>query len=337
MKRDEKNIEARGAANVHQESSAAVTVKQQVKTAAGAVNGQQTKVMVPETNTQQVTRAAAANGQRKVSAAAVRVRKTAVVIGASGGIGESVATAFFKKGYNVVCGYHFNQMAAEALADRLMAARAGKMNRAAAGGDVMSERVGKMNRAAAVGVDVTDEQSVAAFFDAVAKTFGCVDVLVNAGGVSRPNLLIDVKKEDICAEVGTNLVGVMLTCREAAKIMMRFGGGRIINIASVWGVVGAAVESTYSGAKAGVIGFSRALSKELGGANITVNCISPGAVKTAMTAHLSKADFDAIKRESPIEKMVTPKAIAQTAVFLAGSAGEFITGQNIVVDCGWTA
>ena len=160
--------------------------------------------------------------------------------------------------------------------------------------------------------------------------------MVNAGGVSRPNLLIDVKKEDICAEVGTNLIGVMLTCREAAKIMMRFGSGRIINIASVWGVVGSAVESTYSGAKAGVIGFSRALSKELGGANITVNCISPGAVKTAMTAHLSKADFDAIRRESPIEKLVTPKAIAKTAVFLAGSAGEFITGQNIVVDCGWT-
>lgn len=249
----------------------------------------------------------------------VRVKKTAVVIGASGGIGESVATAFFKKGYNVVCGYHFNQIAAEALADRLTAARAGKTN-----------------RAVALAVDVTDEQSVAAFFDAVTKTFGRVDVLVNAGGVSRPNLLIDVKKEDLCAEVCTNLIGVMLTCREAAKIMMRFGGGRIINIASVWGVVGSAVESTYSGAKAGVIGFSRALSKELGGANITVNCISPGAVKTAMTAHLSKADFDAIRRESPIEKLVTPKAIAQTAVFLAGSAGEFITGQNIVVDCGWT-
>lgn len=250
----------------------------------------------------------------------VRVKKTAVVIGASGGIGESVATAFFKKGYNVVCGYHFNQMAAEALADRLTA----------------EALAGKTNRAVALGVDVTDEQSVAAFFDEATKTFGRVDVLVNAGGVSRPNLLIDVKKEDICAEVGTNLIGVMLTCREAAKIMMRFGSGRIINIASVWGVVGSAVESTYSGAKAGVIGFSRALSKELGGANITVNCISPGAVKTAMTAHLSKADFDAIRRESPIEKLVTPKAIAQTAVFLAGSAGEFITGQNIVVDCGWT-
>ena len=265
------------------------------------------------------------------------------MIGASGGIGESVAAAFFKKGYNVVCGYHFNQMAAEALADKLTASCVG--NYAAACVDVMDERVGKMNRAVALGVDVTDEQSVAAFFDEATKTFGRVDVLVNAGGVSRPNLLIDVKKEDICAEVGTNLVGVMLTCREAAKIMMRFGGGKIINIASVWGVVGSAVESTYSGAKAAISNFTQWLAVHFSKIGIRVNAIAPGFFSTKQNAALlwnadgtPTARTGKILAATPMGRFGEAEELVGAVLFLLNNdAASFITGVVLPIDGGFSA
>lgn len=243
--------------------------------------------------------------------------KTAVIIGGSGGIGKEVATAFFKKGYNCAIGYFSNEKIATTLANTL-------------------NNKSKNNRATALKIDTQNEASVNDFFAQVTKIFGQIDVMVNCSGVSHPNLLIDCSSADINHEIGVNLYGTIMCAKAVAPIMISAGFGRIINISSMWGVSGSAFETTYSATKAGVIGFDRALAKELASANITVNTICPGAVKTKMNAHLTACDYAQIKKDTPLGSLISAKEIAQTALFLASSSAKNITGQTITIDGGFT-
>lgn len=239
--------------------------------------------------------------------------KTVVVIGASGEIGKHICTKFYKRGYNVIAGYCSNNVTN--LADKLNY---------------------KKNRLCPLFIDLQNEQSIEQFFINTISIFGRIDVLVNCAGVSFPNLLIDTDFLQVKKEIDVNLLGVISACKHAVKNMLNGCGGRIINIASIWGVVGGAMETTYSATKAGLIGFSKALAKEVGSANITVNCISPGAVKSKMNAHLNKTDYEEIKSNTPLGKIITAKEVANCAVFLASNSAQNITGQNIVIDGGFT-
>ena len=224
--------------------------------------------------------------------------KTVVVIGASGEIGKHICTKFYKRGYNIIAGYCSNNVTN--LADKLNY---------------------KKNRLCPLFIDLQNEQSIEKFFNNAISIFGRIDVLVNCAGVSFPNLLIDTDFLQVKKEVDVNLLGVISACKHAVKNMLNGCG---------------AMETTYSATKAGLIGFSKALAKEVGSANITVNCISPGAVKSKMNAHLNKTDYEEIKSNTPLGKIITAKEVANCAVFLASNSAQNITGQNIVIDGGFT-
>lgn len=241
--------------------------------------------------------------------------KTVVIIGASGGIGNEICKAFYKKGYNIFASYCNNKKAIDALC--------GNLNY-------------KDNRICQFYLNLKDQLSIDKFFNKAISIFGKIDVLINCAGVSFPNLLIDCNLNEIENEIDINLKSVILCCKHAVTHMIKFSGGKIINIGSIWGTVGGSYESTYSATKAGVIIFSKALAKEVGSSNITVNCISPGAIKTNMISNLIKEDVQEIINNTPLKKLATAKQIAKTAIFLASNNANSITGQNIVIDGGFT-
>ena len=240
--------------------------------------------------------------------------KNVIIIGASGAIGKEMVRAFYNKGYNVFGGYFSNKNELDALIKKLK---------------------NKNNRVCFEQVDLSSEESIKKFFNSFAKVFGKVDVLVNCAGVSRPNLLMDVNSSDLSSEISINLTGTIISCKEALNHFNDHGGS-IINIGSIWGSVGGAFETTYSATKGGVIAFSKALAKEVGSAGIRVNVISPGLVKSPINNHLTRQDYEAVKSEAPLNRIATAKEIAACATFLASNNARSITGQNIVIDAGFT-
>lgn len=229
-----------------------------------------------------------------------------LVTGASRGIGYAVARAFAERGDTVFATY-------KSTADTLPALE--KENLA---GEVIP-----------VYCDVSDEESVKDLFAEV----GEVDVLVNNAGIAQFSLLSDISGNDWDRMLDTNLKSAFLCSREGSKDMIRRGFGRIINISSVWGIVGASCESHYSASKAGLCGFTRALAKELGPSGITVNCVSPGVIDTDMNAHLSDEDMAALCDETPLGKIGKPEDVAQAVLFFADAP--FVTGENLSVGGGF--
>ncbi|MBQ8003899.1 MAG: SDR family oxidoreductase [Oscillospiraceae bacterium] len=229
-----------------------------------------------------------------------------IVTGASRGIGYAVSRAFAKRGDTVFATYKSTKDTLFRLAEEELA------------GKVIP-----------VYCDVSDEQSVKRIFAEV----GNVDILVNNAGIAQFALLSDITGEDWDGMLDTNLKSAFLCSREASKGMIRRGFGRIINISSVWGIVGASCESHYSASKAGLIGFTRALAKELGPSGITVNCVSPGVIDTDMNAHLSAEDMRALCEETPLGKIGKPEDVAQAVLFFADAA--FVTGENLSVGGGF--
>ena len=242
--------------------------------------------------------------------------KTAVITGASGGIGSAAALAFAQDGYNVALQYNKNRDRAFALAEKI-------------------EKAFNVS-ALPVQADVSSSQAVGRMFDEIEKFFGRADVLVNNAGIAQQRLFTDITDEEWKKMLGTNLDGVFYCSREVLKrFMIKTHSGVILNISSMWGQVGASCEVHYSAAKAGVIGLTKALAKEVGLSGIRVNCIAPGVVMTDMMKSFDEQTIIELREETPLNTLGTPEDIAQAAVFLCSDKAKFITGQVMGVNGGF--
>lgn len=238
-----------------------------------------------------------------------------LVTGGSRGIGRATCLAFAKAGYDVAVNYAGNQAAAE---DTAQACR----------------ELNPEGKVAVYAANVADADAVDAMFKAVKADFGALDVLVNNAGITRDNLIALTKPEDFDAVVATDLRGVFLCMKAASRIMMRQRHGRIINVSSVVGLRGNTGQVSYSAAKAGVVGMTKSLAKELGLRNITVNAVAPGFIQTDMTGALDDKQKAAATQNIPLNRLGTPEDIAGVIAFLASDAAAYITGQVLPVDGG---
>ena len=239
--------------------------------------------------------------------------KTALVTGASRGIGRAVALALAAAGARVAINYAGNVKAAEEV----------KAAVETAGGTAILCQA-----------DVADSAAVEAMVAAVAKEFGTIDILVNNAGITRDTLLVRMKDEDFAKVLDTNLKGVFYCTKAVSKLMMKKRAGRIVNMASVVGLVGNAGQANYAAAKAGVIGFSKSVAKELASRGITVNVVAPGFIGTDMTADLPETVKEKALADIPLGKMGEPEDVANAVLFLASDQASYITGQVVNVDGG---
>lgn len=239
--------------------------------------------------------------------------KVAVVTGASGGIGRAIAVAFGKAGASVAVHYNGNEAKAAAV----------KAEIEEAGGKAEIFRC-----------NVADFDACSEFIKSVVKTFGKIDILVNNAGTTRDGLIMGMSEDDFDAVLDTNLKGSFNCIRFASRQMMRKKYGRIINITSVSGVAGNAGQANYSASKAGLIGLTKSVAKELASRNITANAIAPGFVKTEMTDVLPDDVKETAMKQIPLARFAEPEDIANAAVFLASDMASYITGQVLLVDGG---
>ena len=241
--------------------------------------------------------------------------RTVVVTGGSRGIGAEIVRAFAKNGDNIVLNYNRSKDKAEDLAKEVM--------------QMYNVQV------MVVKADVSKPDQVEFLIKTAIQVFGRIDVLVNNAGVSLYNLLIDSSVEQIQEIINTNLNSCIYACKYASENMISNQSGKIINISSMWGITGGSGESVYSASKAGMIGFSKALAKELGFSGITVNVVAPGAIETDMLASLSDETKQEVAEETAVGRLGKPSDIASVVVFLASSGADYITGQVISVDGGY--
>lgn len=234
--------------------------------------------------------------------------KTVIITGASRGIGKTMAVLFAIKGYNVLINYNHSENEAFKLYNRLQE---------------------KGLNIALFKADVSKREQVDAMVDNCISSFGKVDILINNAGISQQKVFIDISEHEWDEMVNINLNGVFNCSQSVLRYMINQKKGKIINISSIWGMVGAACEVHYSAAKAGVIGLTKALSKELGPSNIQVNCIAPGIVKTDMMSSFSEDELNELKDATPLMRLGKSKDIAACALFLASENTDFITGQVI--------
>ena len=239
--------------------------------------------------------------------------KTALVTGASRGIGRAVAVALASAGAKVAVNYAGNDTAAEET----------KAAIEAAGGTAIL-----------VKADIADSEAVEKMVADTVAAFGQIDILVNNAGITRDGLLMRMKNEDFDAVINTNLKGVYYTTKAVTKLMMKKRYGRIINMASVVGLTGNAGQANYSAAKAGVIGFSKTVAKELASRGITCNMVAPGLIATDMTKDLPEKAKEAMMTSIPLGRAGQPEDVAQAVLFLASDNASYITGQVINVDGG---
>ena len=239
--------------------------------------------------------------------------KCALVTGASRGIGRAVALKLASEGAKVALNFAGNEAAANEVRQEIEAA----------GG-----------QAILVKADVANEAAVQEMVQKTADAFGRIDILVNNAGITRDGLLARMKEEDWDAVLSTNLKGVFLTTKAVAKLMMKQRAGRIVNMASVVGVTGNAGQANYSAAKAGVIGFTKTIARELASRGVTVNAVAPGFIDTDMTSVLSDKAKEAALTGIPLGRMGTPEDVADAVLFLASDQASYVTGQVLHVDGG---
>lgn len=241
-------------------------------------------------------------------------QKTVLVTGASRGIGKATAQLFAANGYRVAVNYNQSQYEACALVEDLLA---------------------QNQTAFAVCADVSDPRQVCDMVEQVMEQFGSIDVLINNAGIAQQKLFTDLTEDDWDHMFDVNVKGLFHCCQAALPRMITAKQGKIINISSIWGIAGASCEVHYSAAKAAVIGFTKALAKEVGPSNIQVNCIAPGAIQTDMNAHLREDELQEIISQIPLQRMGRPQEIAETCLFLASDRADYITGQVISPNGGW--
>ena len=239
--------------------------------------------------------------------------KTAIVTGGSRGIGRAAALSLAEAGADVAVIYAGNTAAAEETV-RLI------------------EEKGR--KGLAIQCDVADEAAVTAMVKDVKKELGRIDILVNNAGITRDGLLMIMKEADWQAVLDTNLTGAFHCTKAVTRLMMKQRSGSIINITSVVGETGNAGQANYAAAKAGLIGFTKSVAKELASRNIRCNAIAPGCIETDMTAVLGEDTVDAMIKTIPMGRVAQPEEVAKAVLFLASDDASYITGQTLNVDGG---
>ena len=240
-------------------------------------------------------------------------RKVAFITGGSRGIGKEVATKFAENGYNIVINYVSDKTNVEQL---------------------RNEWESKGVKTLILKADVKKTEEVENVVKTAIDTFGKIDVLVNNAGITRDNLLMRMSEEEFDKVIETNLKGTFIVTKAVTKYMMKKRSGSIINLSSVVGVAGNAGQCNYSASKAGVIGFTKSVAKELASRNIRANAVAPGFIETDMTAVLSDAVKENIHNQIPLKRMGTAKEVANLIYFLGSDESSYITGQVINVDGG---
>ena len=239
--------------------------------------------------------------------------KTAVITGGSRGIGRAVCLELAKGGANVVLCYAGNESAASETVSACEALGA---------------------KALAVKCDVSDGAQVKNLMDEAVKAFGRIDILVNNAGITRDGLLMMMKEEDFDAVISSNLRGTFLCMKAVSRLMMKQRCGRIVNLSSVVGLRGNAGQVNYAASKAGVIGMTKSLAKELASRGVTVNAVAPGFIDTDMTAAMTEAAKTATLAAIPMQRLGKPEDVAKAVAFLASDSAAYITGQVLAVDGG---
>ncbi|MBU9720382.1 MULTISPECIES: 3-oxoacyl-[acyl-carrier-protein] reductase [Bacillaceae] len=239
--------------------------------------------------------------------------QNALVTGGSRGIGRSICLALAKQGINVAVNYSGSKDKAEAVAAEC-------------------ESLGV--KAMAIQANVADGDAVGTMVKTVIGEFGSLEILVNNAGITKDNLIMRMKEEDFDAVIDTNLKGVFNCSKAVTRPMMKQRYGRIINISSVVGVLGNAGQANYVASKAGVIGLTKSMARELANRNILVNAIAPGFIETDMTDALSDELTEEMLKQIPLGKLGSPEQVAAVVTFLASEAASYMTGQTLHVDGG---
>ncbi len=239
--------------------------------------------------------------------------KTAVVTGASRGIGRSIALQLASEGANVVVNFSGSEQKAQQVVEEI-------------------NNLGA--KAIAVQANVADSESVQSLMNAALEQFGSIDILVNNAGITRDNLIMRMKEDEWDDVINTNLKGVFLCTKAVTRQMMKQRAGRIINITSIVGVMGNAGQANYVAAKAGVIGLTKTTARELASRNILVNAIAPGFITTEMTDALPEEIKSSMLAQIPLGSLGEPEHIAKAVVFLASDDSNYMTGQTLHIDGG---
>ncbi|MHB1156482.1 MAG: 3-oxoacyl-[acyl-carrier-protein] reductase [Phycisphaerales bacterium] len=246
-------------------------------------------------------------------------KRVAVVTGASRGIGRAIALALAAQGRHVVLVAR-DQAKLEAVKQQIESAPG------SAGGGTAAVKT----------CDIGDGAALTAMIEAVAEEFGRLDILVNNAGITRDTLILRMSDEQFDEVIRVNLRSAFIACRAAAKPMMRGKWGRIINISSVSGLVGNAGQCNYAASKAGLLGLTKSIAKELAGKNITANVVAPGFIETDMTEGLPEAIKEGAKTFTPLKRMGTAAEVASAVAYLASEEASYVTGQVLAVDGGMT-
>ena len=241
------------------------------------------------------------------------MNKLAIITGGTRGIGKQIALTFAKEGYNIALNYRTEN---EDLKNTKK--------------EIEENNV----KCFTFQGDVTNFKDCEQFVKQIVEEFGNIDVLVNNAGITRDTLLMRMKEEDFKQVIDTNLIGTFNVTKNVISYMMKARSGRIINISSVVGISGNAGQTNYSASKAGIIGFTKSLAKEVASRNITVNAVAPGFIETQMTDVLKEDIKEEIAKKIPLKRMGTPQDVANVVKFLASNDSSYITGQVINIDGG---
>lgn len=238
------------------------------------------------------------------------MKKVALVTGGAKGIGSAIVKRLIEDGYKVAFTYNHSEEKAQRLCAEIGA------------------------NCKAYMLDITDSNAVKSIVDDIEKDFGEIVILVNNAGIAEQALFTDITDEMWHRMIETNLSGAFYCSRAVLKYMINRKSGKIINISSIWGETGGSCEVHYSASKSGLIGMTKALAKEVGLSGITVNSVSPGVILTDMTSHFDEETMNALKDETPLNRIGTPEDVAGAVSFLCSKDADFITGQNISVNGG---